>query len=269
VTRYFTLHSKLLRAPLKGKLTSAQVIRYGEPQRCMCGSQLDPSMPFRCASLLHFFDHPGTLGDTASAECTPAVGPAGCAVLASLKRSSTSWPSGNHSTQLQCMTQAAGQKVASSLFSRGPTHIYLSLGSHNKWASSDDAPRYNAAFGRWFRGLPASCMTVILALETARDVTVVPPKYAAPGGMCQHTNLRVRERNAAALAAFRSACQRARGRQSCRVLDLFSATLPLVFSRHFYSPGDPVHVFRRCSHAQPRCDFIGEALMDVLWSVHR
>ena len=121
--------------------------------------------------------------------------------------------------------------------------IYLSTGSHdNLRIGSDGEARawYRVGLTRWLRELPKETTGVVLALESARGVAGIPPKFGGLDAICHATNLRRQKKNQAQAVAMVNACARL-GIPGCRILDLFSPTLPWISDQRVYEPGDPVH----------------------------
>ena len=181
-----------------------------------------------------------------------------------------------HSEPLRERMPALPVMKATRLFAHGPTHVYYLAGSHNPQVADDvtSRRRFERGYARWL-GMQRSDASVVLALQTANDPTVEPRKYRRLDGTCMLSNARVHARNRASLEAFwRSRCLSARRELSrCRVLDLFTPSLALLFDTHFYSPGDPVHYTGRCnehgtSSRRPQgCRFAMHALREVLMSL--
>ena len=238
----FLVAGGLLNVPLSRQEATGQVRVRDDTLACACGSPMAGTR-FRCVSQLRWFD--------------------------SWSSPTLNLPTGReerHRTPLlRCLQSAIGATEASELDATGPTHIYLSTGSHNPVVAGDahSRERYFAGFATWFRQLPLHTV-VVLALEGARDPSVVPHKYSSLSNLCTHTNVRTEERNGAAMAAFLSLCQ-PRGPRACRVFDLFTLSLPTLFDRRFYKIGDPIHFFGRCQDG--KCSFVREALGDVLRSL--
>lgn len=133
---------------------------------------------------------------------------------------------------------------------------YLSLGSHGKILGGDAEAERRLAVG--MRAMlqaqqdavgAATGSTrpppprVVLALETARANYATPAKFAgsspASAFGCQLSNMRVHYRNVATRRAFTTACTAQSAR--CAVLDLFAASLPLIFDAEMFKEGDPIH----------------------------
>ena len=140
-----------------------------------------------------------------------------------------------------------------------PDVTYLSLGSHHQWAA-DASERYRQGFPTWLSAQPRRA-GVVLALRSAQGLTGTPDRYGGVDVACRATNLRVERNNAVQVAALRAACA-SRRMPNCRVLDLFSPTLPWIADRRVFRPGDPVH-FRNLG-----VGWVQHLLLDVLRSVH-
>ena len=103
---------------------------------------------------------------------------------------------------------------------------------------------------------------MVLALETARGVSGIPPRFHGMDTICQGTNLRRQYKNSVQARALLDACA-ALGRTRCRVLDLFSPTLPWIADPCVYKSGDPVHFRMLGVHWMKRL------LTDVLLSMNQ
>ena len=129
--------------------------------------------------------------------------------------------------------------------------------------------RYTTGFVAWLRQQRAG-VRVILSLEPAIDRSVVPKKYRNFAQECRSSNVWQQRRNQAAIDTLTAACAQSPVRPSCKVLDLFSLSLPLLFDDRFYAMGDPVHVFTRCkSPVSQDCAFIATLLRNVLWAFEK
>lgn len=135
---------------------------------------------------------------------------------------------------------------------RTPTYVLFSLGSHHKyaWGADDDAERHYRQFLELFLKSWSQTRGFVLILESARDDVLIPNKFKAVETTCYRSTWRTRRRNLVTAKAFMSACS-AVGRR-CRVLDLFTPTLPMVGHApgKYYDRGDPVH-FLRTNDAEP------------------
>ena len=131
------------------------------------------------------------------------------------------------------------EQFHANLSAAGPPLIVLSLGAHASNLGSDDGrleERYRKMLSTFWKAQPPGSELILLN-EAARGMGV-PSRFSSAGGACMATNLRCQERGIAAEAALRSVCP---DPERCRVVDLFSATLPHIFDKMVYSQGDPIH----------------------------
>ena len=131
------------------------------------------------------------------------------------------------------------EQFHANLSAAGPPLVVLSLGAHASNLGSDDGrleERYRKMLSTFWKAQPPGSELILLN-EAARGMGV-PSRFSSAGGACMATNLRCQERGIAAEAALRSVCP---DQERCRVVDLFSATLPHIFDKMVYSQGDPIH----------------------------
>jgi hypothetical protein len=238
----------LRQAPIQDYQTNSIRTKLGDRDyKCACGRPLNGTR-FRCVTLESYFDH-WNMEDLAI-------------------------PTNAPNQTLECILpllvaqHGLTPEQVTRHFNRGrASHVLVGLGAHNSVASSDVASRerYFKGFARWLSAQRQG-VRVIFSLEPARDPSVVPVKFQSNGAYCKSTNMRVKERNQAAMDAFRTACELSDVKPSCRVLDLFSPSLPLLFDTRFYDPGDPIHIMRRCRQS---CYFVKDLLQRVLLSFTR
>ena len=131
------------------------------------------------------------------------------------------------------------EQFHANLSAAGPPLIVLSLGAHASNLGSDDGrleERYRKMLSTFWKAQPPGSELILLN-EAARGMGV-PSRFSSAGGACMATNLRCQERGIAAEAALRSVCP---DQERCRVVDLFSATLPHIFDKMVYNQGDSIH----------------------------
>ena len=133
---------------------------------------------------------------------------------------------------------AAPSDLLARIKSLGSPLIYYSLGSHASNIGGDTIAeeRYRRGLGAFWAQQPPGSQ-LVLALETARGLGV-PTRFSGRSHGCMGTNLRVEARGLAAARALRTVCTDS---ERCRVLDLFSLTVPHIFDEGIYRRGDPVH----------------------------
>lgn len=134
----------------------------------------------------------------------------------------------------------------SGIYQPVPSAIYISLGSHDVLGGGDSV---------YMRGLEAGFLhflermlsigspsAVLLATTTAIGMQMPNKIVHIRTQRCRMTNYRVLKRNEAASRAFFSACNSQRIANACRVVDLFSPTLPWIkASDRCYKQADPIH----------------------------
>lgn len=122
-----------------------------------------------------------------------------------------------------------------------PWATYISLGSHDSVSGGDTpyATRLQRGFHSLARALGPTAR-VILGTTTARaGGDAYPTRLLHVSGSCYLTNLRGQRRNEAAANAFMEACT---PEQKCKVVDLFSPSLPFIhLDQMVYKKGDPIH----------------------------
>jgi len=165
--------------------------------------------------------------------------------------------------------QTDNAKLYSTLQAAGAagTAVYLSFGSHSNGRVSGDfvaEQRYRRALERLVGTLPPHSQ-LVLALQSAWGLGV-PSRFSSTNA-CYQTNLRVEAQGRAQARALHDVCRSAGGEGRplalssagavlsaastgssaqargvrCRVLDLFSATVPHIFDPTVFRQGDPVH----------------------------
>ena len=125
------------------------------------------------------------------------------------------------------------------LLAVGPPLVYYSYGSHSGNVGGDalTVARDRCGFRAFLSAQPAGTQ-LVLALESAHGLGV-PSRFALGGhSVCKASNLRIEARGLAAVQALRAECRDA---ERCRVLDLFSPTLPYIYDDLVYRRGDPIH----------------------------
>ena len=133
------------------------------------------------------------------------------------------------------MEKASGSKA----LGRERAIVYLSLGSHRNNVGGDyfAMARYRRFFAELLGNLPRGS-ELLHAFETARGTGATPSRFTGLATNCRTTNHIIARRNAAAAQALEEACATER---NCAIVDLFSASLPLIFDTKAYKTGDPVH----------------------------
>ena len=136
---------------------------------------------------------------------------------------------------LAAMEKASGSKA----LGRERAIVYLSLGSHRNNVGGDyfAMARYRRFFAELLGNLPRGS-ELLHAFETARGTGATPSRFTGLATNCRTTNHIIARRNAAAAQALEEACATER---NCAIVDLFSASLPLIFDTKAYKTGDPVH----------------------------
>ena len=243
------------RAPFDGSGTRSKTMKLPNVDwtmwpMCKCGKPAAHSYPdLLCITLERWFDHGASL----------------------------SIPARGSRHLLECMAslldaQGISRSDVVAGFDEGrASHVLVGLGAHNPIANDDERSRarYTTGFVAWLRQQRAG-VRVILSLEPAIDRSVVPKKYRDFAQECRSSNVWQQRRNQAAIDTLTAACAQSPVRPSCKVLDLFTLSLPLLFDDRFYAMGDPVHVFTRCkSPVSQDCAFIATLLRNVLWAFEK
>ena len=159
----------------------------------------------------------------------------------------------------------------------GPDVVIFSLGFHHRdmWGGDGEAQRrFRYVFTSYLRRMMAlGTRGFVLITESARDTGMTPFKFGSPDQLCFLSAVRAQQRNRAMVEALHYACETvthdartaAHGGAICRVLDLFSPTLPLVGASPgvFFRDRDPVHFWR---HKPERHAFIRPLVVSALAS---
>ena len=135
------------------------------------------------------------------------------------------------------------QQCTANVSAARPDVTIVSLGSHSNWGADAEAhKRYVKGFTRWLKSQQAPRTAgIVLALQTARGIRGIPPKFGGIDTICTATNMRIQLNNDAQATSLRHVCERLGRADSYRVLDLFSPTLPWAASGSVFKMGDPIH----------------------------